>query len=388
MAKKQKLDPIAQRAQARYRQEGLTYLSNNVNVIPRDEAGNIIMNEGADNNPLLIIEPTAEKITTNSLLRVLDTRFQYYKFPVQVRSTGSLNLDINLNIDTDPVYARYKPSEDWTIAANPGDLYAGILMDKIVEGLPQTETNAYYITKEIKESGVDLRLRAKISHNFEGTQDFGTAFFTLMRSGPNKPIDRNWRPGSFAYASTPIGLYDAQIASTANSFLKQFKAYAQTAKELITNSTSTSKTALLKHFDALLANIPGDIDSVTVAGYRIPDKLRAFYASTLTYGNNIILSSLRDEYVAIGQTLVDYNSAVSQAAQVTPENAYGRILPGSTQIVYIDEIIPNSEFDTGDVFVIGGNSGQPDQHTILSGQTYMVVTNAAKAVDEWNNPVE
>ena len=68
MAKKQKLDPIAQRAQARYRQEGLTYLSNNVNVIPRDEAGNIIMNEGADNNPLLIIEPTAEKITTNSLL--------------------------------------------------------------------------------------------------------------------------------------------------------------------------------------------------------------------------------------------------------------------------------------------------------------------------------
>ena len=261
-------------------------------------------------------------------------------------------------------------------------------MDKIVEGLPQTETNGYYITKEIKESGVDLRLRAKISHYFLGSQDFGTAFFTLMRSGPNKPVDRNWRPGTFAYASTPIGLYDAQIASTANSFLKQFKAYAQTAKELINLiSPSPSKTALLKHFDALLANIPGDIDSVTVAGYRIPDKLRAFYASTLTYGNNIILSSLRDEYVAIGQTLVDYNSAVSQAAQVTPEDAYGRILPGSTQIVYIDEIIPNSEFDAGDIFAIGANSGQPEQHTIWEGQTYMVVTNAAKTVDEWNNPV-
>ena len=381
-------EPREQGKQAKYRLEGLTWVSNNTAVIPRDSAGNIRMEADSEENPLVVIDPVTENILTRSALKVIDTQFQYYKFPVQVRASGSLNLDVDLSLINDPVYARYKPSENWTIAANPGDLYAGILMDKIVEGLPQTETNGYYITKEIKESGVDLRLRAKISHYFLGSQDFGTAFFTLMRSGPNKPVDRNWRPGTFAYASTPIGLYDAQIASTANSFLKQFKAYAQTAKELINLiSPSPSKTALLKHFDALLANIPGDIDSVTVAGYRIPDKLRAFYASTLTYGNNIILSSLRDEYVAIGQTLVDYNSAVSQAAQVTPEDAYGRILPGSTQIVYIDEIIPNSEFDAGDIFAIGANSGQPEQHTIWEGQTYMVVTNAAKTVDEWNNPV-
>ena len=381
-------EPREQGKQAKYRLEGLTWVSNNTAVIPRDSAGNIRMEAESEDNPLVVIDPVTENILTRSALKVIDTQFQYYKFPVQVRASGSFDLNVDFALNNDPVYARYKPSDDWTIAANPGDLYAGILMDKVVEGLAQTETNGYYVSKEVKESGVDLRLRAKISHYFLGSQDYGTAFFTLMRSGPNKPLDRNWRPGSFAYASTPIGLYDAQIASTANSFLKQFKAYAQTAKELINLiSPSPSKTALLKHFDALLANIPGDIDSVTVAGYRIPDKLRAFYASTLTYGNNIILSSLRDEYVAIGQTLVDYNSAVSQAAQVTPEDAYGRILPATTQIVYIDEIIPNSEFDAGDIFGIGANSGQTDQHTIWEGQTYMVVTNAAKDVDEWNNPV-
>lgn len=379
-------EPREQGKQAKYRLEGLTWVSNNTAVIPRDSAGNIRMEADSAENPLVVIDPVTENILTRSALKVIDTQFQYYKFPVQVRASGSLDLNVDLALNNDPVYARYKPSENWTIAAN--GLYAGILLDKIVEGLPQTETNGYYITKEIKESGVDLRLRAKISHYFLGSQDFGTAYFSIMRSGPNKPIERNWRKGEpNSYASTPIGLYDAQIAAASNSFLKQFKTYAEDARNRIKNTPpSSAKTTLMNHFDALLTNIPADIDSITVEGYRIPDRLRAFYASPLTY-NNLILKPLEDQYLALGQTLFDYVSSVDQAAQVTPEDAYGKISPGNTQIVYIDEIIPNSEFDTGDVFAIGGKSGQPDQHTIWAGQTYMVVTNAAKTVDEWNNPV-
>lgn len=387
MAKKQKLDPIAQRAQARYRQEGLTYLSNNVNVIPRDEAGNIIMNEGADNNPLLIIEPTAEKITTNSLLRVLDTRFQYYKFPVQVRSTGSLNLDIDLNIDTDPVYARYKPSEDRTI--NAAGIPSGILMDQLVEGIPQIEPNTYYVSKEVKNSGVDLRIRVKISHYFLSSGGFGTCYFTLMRGGPNKPLNRYYRPGqNDAYASTTTtNPYDFDIVIGASQFLTRANTYIDLAKTRINIlPPGPQKNALITHFDAMKVRIPSDIQSVVVPGYRIDPNLITLYGFDITT-NLVLFADLKDEYDQSLAALASYRTGLIQAADVD-EPIFGSINSGETQILYIDEVIPNSEFDIGDIFGIGAYAGQADQHTIFAEQSYMVVTDASKNVDVWNQPVE
>lgn len=387
MAKKQTLDPIAQRAQARYRQEGLTYLSNNINIMPRDEAGNIIMNEGVDNNPLLIIEAAAEKVTTNSLLRVLDTRFQYYKFPVQVRSTGSLNLDINLDINTDPVYARYKPLENSTI--NAAGIPSGIFMDQLVEGLPQIQPNTYYVSKEVKNSGVDLRIRAKISHYFLSSGGFGTCYFTLMRGGPNKPLDRYYRPGqNQTYASTSTtNPYDFDIAIGASQFLTRANTYIDLAKTRInTLPAGPQKDVLTTHFDAMKVRIPSDIQSVVIPGYRIDPNLITLYGSSIT--NNLVLfADLKDEYDQSLAALSSYRIGLIQAADID-EPVYGSINSGETQILYIDEVIPNSEFDIGDTFAIGAFAGQADQHTIFAEQSYMVVTDASKNVDVWNQPVE
>jgi len=83
-------------AQARYNSLGMTYMSDNQSIIPRDLAGNILFEESALVKPLLIIEPVAEQITTISTLRVLDTAFQYYKFPVSVNITDSVDVDFEI----------------------------------------------------------------------------------------------------------------------------------------------------------------------------------------------------------------------------------------------------------------------------------------------------
>jgi hypothetical protein len=394
MAKKDLLDPITQKAQARYRKDGLTYISNDINVMPRDEAGNIIMNEGATNNPLLVIEPAAERITTDSILRVLDTRFQYYKFPVQVRASGSLNLDINLAIDTDPVYARYKPSENASM--NAAGIPSGILLDQVVEGIPQTNVNTYYITKELKNSGVDIRIRAKISHYFLAVSGFGTCYFTLMINGPNKPLDQNpprnryFRPGYDAspntYASTGINIYNNDIAIRASQFLTRVNSYINLAKTRINLlPAGPPKTALTNHFDAMKSKIPTDIQSVVIPGYRIDQNLVALFISPIT-SEGVILADLRDDYNNAASVLTSYGSLIVQAAQVD-QPIFGSINIGETQILYIDEVIPNSDFDAGDSISIGAYAGQAEQHTIFSEQTYMVVTDASKNVDEWNQPV-
>lgn len=263
-----------------YINNGLTYVSNNTDIHPRDESGNIILQENSETNPLLIIEPAVNNVLNQSVLRVVDTAFQYYKFPVTTRTAPVADLDVNINLQTDPVYARYKPSENRFI--NAAGIPSGILMDEVVEGLSQSNTNSYYISKEIKNSGVDIRIRAKIAHYFLSSGDFGTCYFTITRGGPNKPLNRYYRP-----------------IQTTN---------------------------------------PGN----------------EVYANDVTVNGQYI---------------------------------YGGILQGQTQNLFIDEIIPNSEFDIGDSFGIGAVAGQAEQHTIFSEQTYMVVTDASKNVDEWNQEI-
>jgi hypothetical protein len=97
--------------QARYYSLGMTYMSDNQSIIPRDLAGNILFEESALVKPLLIIEPVAEQITTISTLRVLDTAFQYYKFPVSVNIIGSVDVDFEIQAqeieEQDSISTRY-----------------------------------------------------------------------------------------------------------------------------------------------------------------------------------------------------------------------------------------------------------------------------------------
>ena len=261
------IDPVEFAKSSRYIQNGLTYISNNDAVHTRDDAGNIILKENSDTNQLLIIEPTVKRVATRSVIKVVDTTFNYFKFPVSVRSTETLpDLDLDFTIETnnDIIYARYKPSENRGILA--GSTYSGILIDEIEEGALQKNVNSYYITKEVKNSGKDLRFRIKIQHRFDNNRNTpGTVFFSLIKSGPDYNLVRTW-----------------------------------------------------------------------------------------------------DEF------------------------AGGAINQYEVKNTFYERIVRNSEFEIGDKFTIGAIAGQNNDnefHTINSEQTYWVITDASKNVDEWNQEV-
>ena len=274
---------------ARYKANGLTYVSDDINIIPRNTAGNIIIQQSASMNELLIIEPMINNISTKSVLRVIDTSFQYYKFPVSTIEIidDTVDLDINLTADNpipsepdpieiDNIYARYKPSAGYIAATyDPSkagvNQYSGILLDEVVDGLSQTNINTYTISKELKSSGKDLRIRIKLSHQYVNLTNNNQSLFviTIGKSGPNYPLNRKWK-GEFA---------------------------------------STS-----------------------------------------------------------------------------PGKPWSYIYGGQLQIIYVDEIILNSEFEAGDSLYICALGGHAE-HTIISEQTYVVITDASKIVNEWNQEI-
>lgn len=195
-------DPRLIENQTKYQKNGLTFQSNNNSVVPRDQAGNIQLQESATDNPLLIVEAASTKILNNSVLKVVDTQFNYFKFPATTRIIGTddvdLDLDIDLTVDQeaeDVIYARYKPSENRKILSDltGQGIPSGILMDELEEGQIQKRPNQYYITKQIKESGADLRFRVKINFRYDSfASDFNTTYFYISRNGPNKYLQRDY----------------------------------------------------------------------------------------------------------------------------------------------------------------------------------------------------
>jgi hypothetical protein len=191
-------DSVDVQIQSLYQHRGLNYISNNTNIIPRDSAGNIVLQENDVNNPLLIIDAVTEQFTNASVLKVLDTQFTYYSFPVSIEfDDASIDLDLNVDLQLpDPVFARYRPSENRPILATPD--YSGILMDEVQEGLSQQSPNTYTISKDIKNSGVNLRFRIKLQHRYDAPGGFlnvtpyGTAFFSIIKTS-EQGLDRDYR---------------------------------------------------------------------------------------------------------------------------------------------------------------------------------------------------
>jgi hypothetical protein len=184
-------DIVSKFKDTKYIINGLTVVSNNDSVNPRDTTGNIIVD---GDSSILTIEGITYGIINNSVLPVIDTQFRYFKFPATttiIDEPADLNLDLNL--DQDIIYARYKPSEPRRI--NKGSLYSGILMDDVEDGLPQKNTNAYYISKEIKNSGKDLRIRIALQHRYDSPVDNETSdvLFSLIKTNVDTGINRTYR---------------------------------------------------------------------------------------------------------------------------------------------------------------------------------------------------
>ena len=191
----------------KYKLNGLNYKSNLPGVVNRTDNGDVIID--IDDSSMLVIEPTNTNITMKSVLRIVETRFNYFNFPA-ITTVENLDLDLDLDFVQDPIFARYKPSDNRKILSGAK---SGILIDELEEGQLQKRPNQYYITKEIKESGVDLRFRVKINFRYdsipppgptesveykewlaEAAEDVNTTHFYIARSGPNKYLKRDYIP--------------------------------------------------------------------------------------------------------------------------------------------------------------------------------------------------
>jgi|TARA_R110002012_G_scaffold52195_3_gene134133 hypothetical protein len=93
------LDPITVEQTANYINNGLTVVSNNTDIIPRDAAGNVIVQDGS----YIVIETNSFNIDNISMLKVLDTQFNYFKFPVSVNREF---LDPNFEFNFDNISAK------------------------------------------------------------------------------------------------------------------------------------------------------------------------------------------------------------------------------------------------------------------------------------------
>ena len=189
--------------QARYNSLGMTYMSDNQSIISRDLAGNILFEESALVKPLLIIEPVAEQITTISTLRVLDTAFQYYKFPVSVNVTGSVDIDVDFDIQSLEVEEQDLISTRLTIPARVDgndqpqtqrSLPVGISRLPFVGGA-QEEIGSYTVTPDILDT---LRANNKTLKFTIQTQfyhgDSDGVFMSIERAMPEE-----WRSNGKLY---------------------------------------------------------------------------------------------------------------------------------------------------------------------------------------------
>lgn len=201
---------------APYLVNGLTYVSNDPKIVPRTKDGVIKVQE----NKPLIIEPTRYQISNRSVLKVVDTQFKYYNFPATI---NVVNNEVNITDDLfDPVFARYRPSADRKIllASTTGNgPFNGILMDFIEEGNLQKDTNKYYISKELKNSGINLRFRIQIQHRYDARPGFGnpygTAYFSIIKQSPVDGIDRKFK-GEFANSAELPTQYPLTAIPVAN----------------------------------------------------------------------------------------------------------------------------------------------------------------------------
>lgn len=222
------LDPIKLAKFTKYI-GNLTVTSNNTNIVPRDEAGNIQLNEESETNPLLIIEPTATKIQLASVLKVLDTRFQYFKFPATTRiiqtATASIDLelpeleqDINTELRLPITYDdRNQPitldkintsfQSEWFYS---NGFESSGFRELPFSGGTQTRDNAYTLTKSTIET---LKAQGKTLKFIIQTQFTpATSYSTDFKIRLNRDNIKSFRPWLFPIIelqtiSTPTSAY-------------------------------------------------------------------------------------------------------------------------------------------------------------------------------------
>ena len=92
------MDSISLEQAAVYDLNGITALSNNEYVVPRNSNGQIIAQTSSS---LLLIEGITTNYLAESVVPLLDTQFRYFSFPARTSVVNESLIILNLNLDFD-----------------------------------------------------------------------------------------------------------------------------------------------------------------------------------------------------------------------------------------------------------------------------------------------
>lgn len=198
------IDSVALRQDSFYDEKGITAISNNNAVVSRDQNGNILVQPSSS---LLVIEAITTNVLAESVLPLLNTQFNYFKFPARtaiVDETLDLDLDLNLdlsleleseiatvesNIPLTP--STYKPSANQQVSKISKDSLDGVKteaqiieLSNVTQGPPQQYKNAFTITQDLIEQGKDLKITGVITTQYNSNRNSEVGFwFSLGKNG-------------------------------------------------------------------------------------------------------------------------------------------------------------------------------------------------------------
>lgn len=387
-----------------YIDNGLTYQSNNADFVERDDNGNIIINQGSEDNQNLVLEAMSLFYVNRSVVRNIDTRFKYFKFPAENISIPDISFEgFGVADLLNSVYAKYRPSEDFEVNATTE--YTGILMDTVVEGQPQTYRNRYEITPAIKaEATAGLRMRIRLRHSYTETGiDLGNSRrLSDARTPPLRYVKEEY---SNLRSDVQSEISNTDWDNFFGSMLTAFNYYIlegnppEEAKRLII-ADDIGEVVSYYSQQATLQNpnpIPADVSEANTD----PET----YANDVSDVWNLIRSKQNDNnqgtiYFSILKRTTSGDIIRNfQELTVNAGNSTAFIDANTTKVSEYDIIIPPDLFDVGELFGIGAIVGQRPgieqprrfvrtQHTILSAGTQWSITDASKNVDENNVEIE
>jgi len=222
------LDPISLQQTSKYIKDGLTVVSNNTDIIPRDENGNIIVQSGS----YMVIETNSFNFDSKPMLDILDTRFNYFSFPVQITSNP---VDIDVNFDFDIVSAKYiipisvdakgqplglqrintSTDSDWYY--NDGTISKGYKALQFTGGI-QENVNSYTITEDVfntlKQQNKTLKFTIQIQWRSSTTT---RTSFTTQISRRN-PKNYNPLPVPFTIRKEANATPSGKVNSSTNPY--------------------------------------------------------------------------------------------------------------------------------------------------------------------------
>jgi hypothetical protein len=194
-------DSVSLRQDSFYEEQGITAISNNSAVVSRDQSGNVLIQPTSS---LLVIEAITTNILAESVLPLINTQFNYFKFPARTAIVDEtldldldLNLDLNLQLEDSAVQietslpstpARYKPNENEEVVRATKVTAQPINLSVVTVGPPQINTNSFTIVQDLIDSGKSLKITGVITTQYNSNRNSVVGFLISYKLPSDETI--------------------------------------------------------------------------------------------------------------------------------------------------------------------------------------------------------